>query len=172
MRTGNILTGDASAIDVPKLIERLETMVESSRQIMNKALWIDVEEFFVLTNKIKASLPDDVRKATRVTREAQRIGDDARLEAEQILDRAKKEAERTVMEARAESERLKDTHEITRMATTQAKEVIAQAEASALEMRRGADAYAGEVLARLEDEVTTVMRTIQKGREKLERDSR
>jgi cell division septum initiation protein DivIVA len=169
MRTGSVLTGDGAAIDVPKLIDRLEELIENSRHFFNKAWGIDLEEFYILTNKIKMSLPDDVRKATRLTKDSQRIVEEARMEAEQVLERAKKEADRMVTEARTESERLKDTHEIARMATTQAKELVAQAEESALDLRRGADEYAMEVLSRLENEVTAVMRTIQKGREKLER---
>jgi cell division septum initiation protein DivIVA len=154
------------------LLDRLEDLVENSRHFFNKAWGIDLEEFYILTNKIKMALPDDVRKATRLTKDSQRIVEEARLEAEQILERARKEADRMVADAKAEADRLKDGHEIARMATTQAKEMLAQAEESAHEMRRGADDYALDVLTRMENEVTTVMRTIQKGREKLEREMR
>ena len=172
MRPGSVLTGDNVAIDVPKLIDRLEDLVENSRHFFNKAWGIDLEEFYILTNKIKASLPDDVRKATRLTKDSQRIVDEAHSEAEQVLERAKKEADRIVSDARTEAERLKDTHEITRLATAQAKELILQAETGSAEMRRGADEYAMEVLTRMETEVARVMSTIQKGREKLEREMR
>jgi len=170
MRPGSVLTGDGSAIDVPKLIDRLEDLVENSRHFFNKAWGIDLEEFYILTNKIKASLPDDVRKATRLTKDSQRIVEEARMEAEQLLERARKEADRMVSDARTEAERLKDNHEISRIAATQAKEMFAQTEEEAMQMRRGADEYALDVLTRLETEVTGAMRTIQKGREKLERD--
>lgn len=172
MRPGSMLTGDGATIDVPKLIDRLEDLVERSRHFFNKAWGIDLEEFYILTNKIKASLPDDVRKATRLTKDSQRIVEDARLEAEQILERTKKEAERILTDARAEAERMKDSHEIVRMASAQAKEVVVQAEQGAAEMRRGADEYALDVLTRLENEVARAMNTIQKGREKLEREMR
>jgi vacuolar-type H+-ATPase subunit H len=170
MRPGGALTGDNAAIDVPKLLDRLEDLVENSRHFFNKAWGVDLEEFYILTNKIKASLPDDVRKATRLTKDSQRIVDEAKSEADQIADRAKREAERIVAEAKAEAERLKDNHEIVRMATSQAKEVLSHAETEAAQMRRGADEYALDVLSRLENEVSGFMRTIQKGREKLERD--
>lgn len=172
MRPGSVLSGDGVAIDVPKLIDRLEDLVGGSRHFFNKAWGIDLEEFYILTNKIKASLPDDVRKATRLTKDSQRIVEEARMEAEQVLERARKEADRLMTEARTEAERLKDTHEISRIATTQAKEIVAQAEQNAAEMRRGADEYAMDVLARLENEVARAMTTIQKGREKLEREMR
>ena len=172
MRTGNVLSGDASTIDVPKLIDRLEDLVETSRHFFNKAWGIDVEEFYILTNKIKASLPDDVRKATRLTKDSQRIVDEARMEAESIVDRAKKESERLLKDAHTEVERMKDTHEVMRMVQAQAKEIVKHAEENAAGLRRGADDYALEVLTRLETEVSGVMRTIQKGREKLERDTR
>lgn len=172
MRPGSVLTGDGAAIDVPKLIDRLEDLVEGSRHFFNKAWGIDLEEFYILTNKIKASLPDDVRKATRLTKDSQRIVEEARMEAEQLLDRARKEADRLLTDAKSEAARMTDSHEIARMATAQAKEIVVQAEQSATEMRRGADEYAIDVLARLENEVARAMTTIQKGREKLERDIR
>ena len=170
MRPGNILTGDGAAIDVPKLIDRLEDLVENSRHFFNKAWGIDLEEFYILTNKIKASLPDDVRKATRLAKDTQRITEEARLEAEQLVERARKDADRIIADAKAEAERLKDAHEIARLATVQAKEMLTQAEQGANEMQRGADEYALDVLTRLENEVARVMSTIQRGREKIERD--
>jgi len=172
MRPGSVLTGDSSAIDVPKLIDRLEDLVENSRHFFNKAWGIDLEEFYILTNKIKATLPDDVRKATRLTKDSQRIVDEAQMEAQQILERTKKECDRILSDAKTEGERLKDNHEITRLATAQAKEMLSQAETGAIEMRRGADEYALEVLTKLENEMARHMTSIQRGREKLEREMR
>ena len=65
-------------VDVERLVDDLETRVEASRQIMNHAIWVDLDEFFDLTRRIKANLPDEIKRATRVSREGNRILEDAR----------------------------------------------------------------------------------------------
>ena len=67
-------------MDILKLIDQLESLVEDSRHlgILNLSIGLDREEFFELTNKLRASLPDEVRKACRVTAESERIVGGAR----------------------------------------------------------------------------------------------
>jgi cell division septum initiation protein DivIVA len=150
-----------------KLLEELEEYVESSKQVMNKALFVDLDEFFARTNRIKAAVPDEIKRAARITRESQRIGEDAKEEARRILDEARREAEVALREAREEAARQVDEHEITRLATEKGAEIIAQCERQADEIRRGALAYAREVLNNLEGSVTTVLHSIQNGQRQL-----
>lgn len=161
--------GEGSSIDVTKLLEQLEALVEDRWHFMEKAWGVDLEEFYRLTQRIRQALPDDIKRASRLAKDSERIRDQAHLEAEQILERAKKEAERLVTDARAEAARLVDNHEITRLASAQAREVIARAEKEAGEMQRGAEQYAGDVLSKLEDQTATIMTAIKKGQERLER---
>src|ERR1051326_3666889 len=99
-------------VDLERLVDELETCVENSKQIMNHAVWLDLDEFFEITRRIKASLPDEIKRATRVSREGNRILDDAREEAKRMLEEARAESERLVRTARAEAEQLVDTGEI------------------------------------------------------------
>ena len=91
-------------VDLERLIDELETRMESSKQILNHAVWVDLDEFFELTRRIKANLPDEIKRAVRVSREGNRIVDDAREEARRMLDEARAEAERLGRTARAEAE--------------------------------------------------------------------
>ncbi|MGC8832882.1 MAG: hypothetical protein ACP5R4_02420 [Armatimonadota bacterium] len=149
-------------MDVPKLLDNLEALVENSWRFMNKAWGVDLEEFFELVNKIRTSLPEDVWRASRLTKDSQRIYEDARHEAEQIVERATKEAERILADARAQAARIIDEHEVTRLATAQAKEIREKAERDAAELKRDADEYALGVLEKLEAQLRTASQTLQR----------
>jgi cell division septum initiation protein DivIVA len=155
-------------VDLERLIDDLESRVESSKQILNHAVWVDLDEFFELTRRIKANLPDEIKRAARVSREGNRIVEDAREEARRMLDEARAEAERLVRTARAEAEQCIETGEIQRVATERATQLVAQAEQRAEEVRRGADAYAREVLTHLETTATRVIEAVAEGKRQLE----
>ena len=155
-------------VDLERLIDDLETRVESSKQILNHAIWVDLDEFFELTRRLKANLPDEIKRATRVSREGNRIVEDAREEARRMLDEARSEAERLLRTARAEAEHQIETGEIQRVATERATQIVAQADQRAEEVRRGANAYAREVLNNLEATATRVLEAIGVGKQQLE----
>lgn len=154
--------------DILKLLDSLEELAEDAYTLFNKAWGLDLEEFHMLTNKIRASLPDEVRRATRVASDSDRIVSAAKEEAEVIITQATEEANRVVEEARQMAAKLVDTSEISRLAKAQAQEITSSAENHARETRRGADEYAREVLAAIENHLARVMGTLQKGRERLE----
>jgi len=156
-------------VDILKLLDKLEEVVENSLfEIWGRAYGIKTEEFHMLINKVRASLPDEVRTATRLASDSDRIVSAAREEARVMVEHAREEAAQLVEEAKAEAARLVETSEINRLATAQAREIVASAEASAREIRAGADEYAREVLANLENFTAKLMGTIQRGLEKLE----
>lgn len=154
--------------DILRLLDSLEELSENARCYFGRAWGLDLEEFHMLTNKIRASLPDEVRRASRVANDSDKIVSSARQEAEQIIEQANSEANRIVEEARQMASKLVDTSEINRLAKSQAQEIMARADSAAREVRRGADEYAREVLAAIENHLAKVMGTLQKGREKLE----
>ena len=155
-------------VDILKLLDRLEEQVEDAMHLFNKAMFVDLDEFFVLTNKIRASLPEEVKRASRLANDSDRIVAASRDEATRVIEQARIEAAAIADEARTQASLLVDSSEIKRLATTQAKEIIAAAEATAREVRYGADEYSREVLANLENYTSRIIGTIQGGREKLE----
>ena len=157
-----------SEVDVLKMLDKLEELVEGAVHLFNKAWFVDLEEFFVLTNRIRASLPEEVKRASRVAVDSDKIVGAAREEASLMAGQAREEAARIIEAAGQEAARLVDSSEIDRLATAQAKEIVAAAEQTAREVRSGADEYAKEVLTSLENFAAKVIGTIQRGREKLE----
>ena len=210
-------------MDIIKLLNELDRMIDEQKTVMSLTWNFHAEDYLDLTNKIRASLPEDVKKASRVTAESDQIVDGARVTAEQTLEDAAIEADEIVREARINAERhlreteaetnkmnltaetlakktvedariraekmLADAHqasekkvadaahqsetmlsqsELVRLATAQAREIIAAAEQDSSSLRLGADQYAHGVMADLEKQVGELMATIQRGRMKLD----
>jgi len=164
----SFLSGRSSQEDLLKLLDSLEELAENTHSFFGRAWGMNLEEFHMLTNKIRASLPEEVRRASRVTNDSDKIVSAAKEEAALMIEQSKEEAGRVVNEARAMAEKLIDQSEINRLAKAQAQEIMAHAEGKARDTTRGADEYAREVLAQIENHLARVMGALQKGREKLE----
>lgn len=76
------------------MLDKLEDLVENSRQWFNKA-FVNVDEFDDLLKRIRASLPEDMKSAARITRDAEHIINDAKEQAAQIIDEARAEREKS-----------------------------------------------------------------------------
>jgi len=168
VRRPSFLNGGSSQEDILKLLDSLDDLAESAPKVFGRVWALKDDEFHMLINKIRASLPDEVRRASRVASDSDKIVSSAREEAEVIIEQAKDEAGRVVEEARQMAAKLVDTSEINRLAKAQAQETMSSADAHARETKRGADEYAREVLASIENHLARVMGTLQKGRERLE----
>lgn len=157
-------------IEILQLLKQLEELVEHTRYIalLRLTYGLDHDEFFVLVNRIRASLPEDVKRASNVTRERARILETAREEANHIIEESRAEAGRILEEARLQAQRLVDQSEIVLMAKEQARQIAASAQEDARQIRRGADEYARDVLNNLEAVLAKAIGTIQRGKEKLE----
>jgi len=164
----SFMTSRSSQEDILKLLDSLEDLAEGAYSLFGKLYCVDKEEFYMLTNKIRASLPDEVRRASRVANDSDKIVSAAKEEADIIKEQAVEESNRIVDEARQMAAKLIDTSEINCLAKAQAQDIVANAESAARDIRRGADEYAREVLAAIENHLAGVMGTLQRGREKLE----
>jgi vacuolar-type H+-ATPase subunit H len=98
------------------------------------------------------AIPEEIKTAKRVNSEVDRLLEQAREEAKQILARAQEQATYLIEE-----------RELTRQADEMGQEIVRQARSEADAVRRGADDYAAEVLAKLEVEVMRTLKSIRLG---------
>ncbi len=166
--TSTLSRDSASSVDIIKILDKLEQLVEDSVQFMGRAVWVNADEFFVHTNKIRAFLPEEMKRASRISLETEQMLDDTRKEAAALMEDARDQARRYLQEAQARASQAVSTSELKRQAEAQAKEIIADAERQAAGIRRGADEYAQEVLASLGNFLRRVHGTVERGRAKLE----
>jgi len=158
----------ANSVDIIRELDKLEELVEDAPQVGGRALWINADRFFVCTNRIRAFLPEEIKHASRISRDSERLIQEAQDEVHMTLESAREEATRLLDDARSRAEQLVASHEIRQQAEQHASRIVAEADARAKEIRTGADKYAREVLAGLDQFLGRILGTVQRGQAKLE----
>ena len=105
-----------------------------------------------LIDELRVAVPEEVRAAKRINSEGERI-----------MEKAQDEAERIVAKAQEQAAFLIDERGLTQAAEALSRQIIADANADADEVRRGADEYAVGVLVGLEGDVVKTLQSIKKG---------
>ncbi len=111
-----------------------------------------------VSGRLRVAVPEELKQARRFSQERERVIQQAEAEAEKILAAAQERA--TLM--------LQET-ELMRRAKEDERRLLSAAESQADEVRRGADQYAFDVLAGLENELTKLLATTRKGRATIDR---
>lgn len=133
----------------PLLDELEEVLTNSSRIPFSGRLLVDEERAVALLDRLRASIPEEMRRARQVLREREQILEQSRQQAQRIAEQARREAamrledEGLLAEARERSSRL-----------------LEEARREAESIRRGADGYAREVLSELEIRLTEARQEI------------
>lgn len=146
----------SSALD---LLGRLEALLREAG-LRSGQRPLDLDDVLGLLRLIKSALPADLKEAYRL-----------RLEAERLFRQAQDEARRVVLEAQATAQRLTDPSAVLKDVAHRRRDLLAQVDRDARAVREGADAYAAQVLADLEERVLRVLEAIRKGRELLKGES-
>lgn len=85
----------------------MEDLVESSKSLpLTKSRAVNYDEFFVLSTRLKGSLPEDIKKAERLAKEGQQVVVTARAEAQRTVTEAQNESQRVLSDSRSQSERI------------------------------------------------------------------
>lgn len=141
------------AIDLMFLIERLDALIEQGRRFPGtNAVMVDKVAATDLIEQLRVAVPEEVRQAKRINEESSRL-----------VERAQDEAERIIARAQEQAAFLIEERELTRAAEQRSEEIIEEARSEAQEIQQGADAYAANVLVKLEGEVVKALQSIRRG---------
>lgn len=162
-------------IDVLRLLDNLRALAEEPRTFLGLSVGYNPNEMVMQIEKIRASLPKEVKDASTLARETERIVEEAHDEANrareqskrdaaQLMDEAKAEAERILEQARLQQAQMIAESEVLKLAKAQSQEIRNAAERDSQQMKRGADRYAHDVLSNLESVVGRVLTTIERGK--------
>jgi len=124
---------------------------------LHRAWGVDEDAFFTLVNRLRASLPEEVKKAVQVSKEADRIIQEAHQQASRLIQDAKEQAALLVSQ-----------DEIIKQAQRQGQEIVARAQEESARIRGEIDAYCRQALDNLERSVQQIMSAIEKGRTALQ----
>jgi hypothetical protein len=90
-------------VDILKLLTELESLVEKTRHgPMGMLLGFPEDQFHMTVMKIRANLPEEMKRASKLVREHERIVEESRQYAEQMKDEARRLALADTERARAE----------------------------------------------------------------------
>lgn len=144
-------------MDVFEMLDALEELIEVSVKIplTNKAV-VNAEDILDYVDQIRSVLPEEIRQARWVAKERDRL-----------LVEAQQEAERVMEEARSQINKLAEESEVVKKANERAEEIISKAQNISQDIKLGSEAYADEILAKLEESMIRALETIQQGRSEL-----
>jgi hypothetical protein len=152
---------DATVID---LVDQLEEIVSTGRRVpFTAGVVVNEEEILELIDRTRLALPDELMQARHLLEDQRRVLAEADQEAERILSRADAEVARIVEEAEARAAVMVGEHALAEQARERAATLIAEAEERAAKTCSDADAYAREVMLRLEDQLMRAATTVRKG---------
>jgi len=148
-----------SDIDILYLVDRLESLLNDGWHLpLTSRTLVDERDFLDLIDQMRIAVPEEIKKAKRISQEH-----------DQIIAQAKADAERIIMEAQEQAAFLLQDSELLKQAEQRAKGIIGEAQEQALQVRRGADEYSLEVLQRLESQLASQMTTVHRGIEALQK---
>lgn len=142
-------------LNIFNVLDELEDMIDNSKRVLGKVL-INEEALLEYVDKIRTLLPEEIHQAKWLSKERERLIQEAHQESERILATTQEDVKR-----------ISDESEIARMAKESAEEIIAQAKRLAKEIKNGATDYADDILGRLESNISQSLLVIGQARDEL-----
>jgi regulator of protease activity HflC (stomatin/prohibitin superfamily) len=145
-------------VDPLDRIDEIIAMVEAARAVpMSRGnCMIDRGEMIGALDQLRVDLPAELRRASALLDER-----------DKIIDAGRREAERIISEGEAEHARLVSVNEITVSAEHEAARIIAEARTEAQRLREEVDDYVDTALANFEQFLTRALASIERGRDKM-----
>ncbi|MGC8855684.1 MAG: ATPase [Anaerolineae bacterium] len=145
-------------MDILQLIDRLEELFNEAKAVpFTHNVVVDEDRMLELIDQMRIAIPEEVKKAQQVL-----------LQRDRILAQAQEEANRTLQLAREKAEQMAERDNIVLEAQRRAEQILAQARADAESIRRDADDYALDSLARLQTELERLLNQVRNGIRTLE----
>ncbi|WP_433216247.1 hypothetical protein ACQP00_07410 [Dactylosporangium sp. CS-047395] len=145
-------------MDPLESIDQIIALVEGARSApMSRSNFVfDRADMINLLDQLRADLPGELRRASALLDER-----------DKIVDAGRREAERIIAEAEAEHTRLVSINEIVVSAEHESSRMINEARAETQRLRDEVDDYVDTALANFEQFLTRSLASIERGRDKM-----
>jgi vacuolar-type H+-ATPase subunit H len=153
-----------------RTLDSLEDLVDLVPQSLGHARSVPLDDFRALTARLREEMPRAITQADEIAARAEGLLNDARGKAESLIREAQAETDRILEAARKEAAgKVTESPEV-QFAEAQRRDIIAQAQQTAMNIRQDVDGYARETLDRLEDYVKKLQNQIRSGLVALDRE--
>ena len=144
-------------MDVLKLLDEIEDIAEAGSSVpFSSKVMVDRVEILETVNEIRIKLPDEIKQASWIKGERQRILADAQEDADNILKDANYKLEEIIGD-----------HEIIKLAEERAQEILTKAKNNAKDIRIGAMEYADSLLEDTQENLKQVITLLNDNRKEL-----
>jgi cell division septum initiation protein DivIVA len=145
-------------VDPFEHIDQIIAMVEGARSapMSRSNCVLDRAELIKALEQIREDLPTELRRATALLEER-----------DKIIDAGRRESDRIIAEAEAEHSRLVSINEIVVSAEHESARLIGEARAETQRLRDEVDDYVDTALANFEQFLTRSLASIERGRDKM-----
>lgn len=144
-------------MEVLKLIDEIEDIIEEGSSVpFSKKVMVDADEMLEIIKEIRIRLPDEVKQASWIKEEKQRI-----------LAEAQKDADNLLNEAEYKLEELIDQEGVSQVARTRAEDIVTKAQNNAKEIRLGALEYADSLLLETQEQLKDIISLLNENRKEL-----
>ncbi len=144
-------------MELLRILNELEEMIEGCPRLpLSSKVMVDENKLLDYVDRIRTSLPDEIRQAKLLIREREKVLSESKKEAQQLMENVQKQIAKQAEES-----------EIVEMAQQRANEIIQNAERIAEELKFGARDYAEEVLGKIVDSLNATLAQVKAGQEEL-----
>ncbi|MCL2852739.1 MAG: hypothetical protein FWE20_06875 [Defluviitaleaceae bacterium] len=131
-------------------LDMLEDLIEGSRTVpFSNKVSLDKDQIFEIISDMRLNLPNEIRNAQKIIDDHDRIINDAKSKAAQII-----------RDAEHEQQQMVDDHQVYKLAVEQANELMDETRKSARDMRLSSIDYADEILLKTENSLRESMNSI------------
>lgn len=146
---------------IEQLIDEIEDYIDGCKyQPLSKTnIIVNKEEIDELLRELRMKTPDEIKRYQKIISNKEAILNDARAKAEALIKDATVQTTELINEHEIMQQAYAQANEVVRMATTQAQEILNNATIEANGVRTSAMQYLDEMLANLENAMTTTLAT-------------
>ena len=146
---------------IEQLIDEIEDYIDGCKyQPLSKTnIIVNKEEIDELLRELRMKTPDEIKRYQKIIANKEAILNDARSKAEALIKDATVQTTELINEHEIMQQAYEQANEVVRMATTQAQEILNNATIEANGVRTSAMQYLDEMLANLENAMTTTLAT-------------
>ena len=161
------------------LCEKLQEIKEEGLRLIPSYVMIKNREFDMLVDSLPAAIDDNLKMAQHILRNKEEIIQEARAKADRIIQDAENERRRILdesslrreMEEQAKAFRekvIQECENIKMKAFGEAEGIRIQSNEDALKMKDGAQAYAQQILVKLEQDLNSLFQVVKNGQQYIE----
>lgn len=144
-------------MDVLKLIDEIEDIIEAGTSLpFSSKVMVDKVELLEIITDVRIRLPDEIKQASWIKEERERILDEAQRDADAIAKQAEEKLEELI-----------NQEEVKKRAEKRAEHIINNAQANAKEIRLGSIDYADGLLLEQQEKLKELIELINENRKEL-----